>query len=61
MRLRRRVGVFAVAVLGSATTGTAQVAGPPPAPQNPSPMVERSRAGTGDVKRCSGEARRQTC
>ena len=33
MRLRRRVGVFAVAVLGSATTGTAQVAGPPPAPR----------------------------
>ena len=43
MRLRRRVVLFAMAVLWSATTSTAQVA-PPPASQYPSPMVERSRA-----------------
>jgi len=44
MRLRCRVVMFVTAVLGSATTSTAQVAVSPPAPQNPSPMVERSRA-----------------
>ena len=43
MRLRWRVVLFVMVVLGSAATSTAQVA-PPPAPQNPSPMVERSRA-----------------
>lgn len=44
MQLRHRVVMFAMAVLGNATPSTAQVAVPPAATQNPSPMVEHSRA-----------------
>lgn len=44
MRLPHRVAMVVMAVLGSATSSTAQVAAPPAATQNPSPMVEHSRA-----------------
>jgi hypothetical protein len=44
MRLPHRVAMVVMAVLGSATPSIAQVAVPPAATQNPSPMVEHSRA-----------------
>ena len=44
MTTHHRAAVFAIAMLGTAATSGAQVVVPPPAPQNPSPMVERSRA-----------------
>ena len=39
-----RAGVFAIALLGMARAIAAQGVVPPPAPQNPSPMVEHTRA-----------------
>ena len=44
MTTHHRAAVFAIAFLGTATTSGAQAVVPPPAPQNPSPMVEHSRA-----------------
>jgi len=44
MPAHHRAAVFAIALLGTATTSAAQGVVPPPAPQNPSPMVEHSRA-----------------
>jgi hypothetical protein len=43
-RLRARPGVLVALLLGGATAGSAQVATPPAAAQNPSPMVEATRA-----------------
>ena len=44
MPTHHRAVLLAIVLLGRATTGTAQVAVPGFAPQNPSPMVEHSRA-----------------
>lgn len=40
MRTHHRAVLLAIVLLGRVTTGTAQVAVPASAPQNPSPMVE---------------------
>ncbi|MBC7673859.1 MAG: hypothetical protein H7247_15680 [Polaromonas sp.] len=44
MATHHRAVLLVIVLLGRATTGAAQVAVPAPAPQNPSPMVEHSRA-----------------
>lgn len=44
MPTHHRAVLLAIVLLGRTTTGTAQVVVPAPAPQNPSPMVEHSRA-----------------
>ena len=44
MTTHHRAAVFAIAFLGTTTTSRAQVVVPPPALQNPSPMVEHTRA-----------------
>ena len=44
MTTQHRAAVIAIVLLGAATMGGAQGVVPPPAPQNPSPMVEHSRA-----------------